>query len=226
LYQQNNSAHVLIAPIRHKLIALQNFVSPEQLHQAWGTTSANRRPKLWASLREIFPDRTNAKLLSFGCSTGEELLDLAQYYPQATLFGTDINRARLRQAQRLVPRSKSRLFFASAHNLQKYGPFDLIVACSVFIRHPEDTHTDDLSSIYPFSVFEKGIRQLFENVRIGGLLLIYNANYCVMSTSVANRLSVVLHHDILQQAQVPLFGVDGRKLPHSAYAQQLFRRDK
>lgn len=99
MYQTNSRVHLALAPIRHGLVALRNLARPGDLHQAWSTTRLSRRPKLMKALSEIVPDEGRAKVLSFGCSTGEEVLDIRQYYRQAKVFGTDLNRKSLKKGE-------------------------------------------------------------------------------------------------------------------------------
>lgn len=226
IYQQNTRIHLLLAPLRHRFVALRNFARPTELHQAWGTTAVNRRPKLVQAISEIVPDGDKKKVLSYGCSTGEELVELRQKYHRAQLFGTDLNRTSLRKAKTTLADCAVELFVSTEADLRRYGPYDLIVACSVFIRHPEDTHTDDLSRLYPFRVFEKGILRLFENIKPGGLMCIHNANYRVMDTDLAASLRAIRHPDVAQSPNVPLFASSGRKLSPAPYEDQLFLRER
>ena len=222
LYQTNHRVHLWIAPIRHRLVALTNFVRPRAIHQTWGTTSLNRRPALFQALVAMVPDCASLKVLSFGCSTGEEVLDLLVHYRQGRVFGTDAHRGRLAMAQARIGEAAI-LFRSSAANMSQHGPFDLIVACSVFIRHPEDTHTEDLGRIYPFVQFEEGLRMLYGATRPGGHILIHNSNYDVMDTSLKKGLTPVSHPAIFQNAEIPCFDRSGRKLPGVLRGPELFR---
>ena len=224
LYQKNSRVHLLLAPLRHRLVAWRNLASRDELHQAWGTTAANRRPALLQALATLVPDARDLKILSFGCSTGEELQDLRRYYPTATLLGTDLNRASLREAQTKAVACRAALFASTDEGLRQHGPFNLIVACSVFIRHPEDTLTDDLRAMYPLESFSKGVTRLFDNLVVGGHMLIHNANYRVMDTRLAPCLEVVRHDHVVQSSQVPLFESNGKKSTILRYEDQLFRR--
>lgn len=222
LYQTNDRVHIWIAPIRHRLVALTNFVRPRTIHQTWGTTSLNRRPALLQALVEMVPDRASLKVLSFGSSTGEEVLDLLVHYRQGRVFGTDAHRGRLAVARKRIGDAAT-LFRSSAANLSRHGPFDLIVACSVFIKHPEDTHTEDLGRIYPFVQFEEGIRLLCAVIRPGGHILIHNSNYDAMDTSLGEVLTPKSHPAIFQNPEIPCFDRSGRKLPGVLRGPELFR---
>lgn len=225
LYQSNRRVHLALAPLRHGWVALRNLALPGELHQAWGTTAINRRPKVMQALAEVVPDRPGLRVLSFGCSTGEEVLDLREHYRHAKVFGTELNRTSLRKAEERLKEADAILFHSTYDNLQRYGPYNLILACSVFLRHPEDTHAEDLSKLYPFEAFERGVCRLFDNTLPGGFLLIHNTNYRVSETRLGAFLTPVHHPDIVQNPRVPLFDPSGRKLPVTGYDEQLFRRE-
>jgi SAM-dependent methyltransferase len=222
LYQTNSRVHRLVAPIRHVLVALTNRARLSDLQQPWGTTRFARRPAVFTALKELFPEFETASILSYGCSTGEEVADLLRLYPRASVHGTDLHRRRLKQAKKLILDRRAAFFLSNETELARHGPYDLIVACSVFIRHPEGLHTDNLSKLYPFPVFERGIGRLLRCLRPGGGLLIYNANYRVMDTRWGASLRVVRHPDIAQSPNIPLFSRDGTKAPPSRYDEQLF----
>ena len=226
IYHNKSSIHLFLAPIRHKLTAFSNFTLPNHVYQARGTTERNRRPQLFRAIQEIITDETNTKLLSFGCSTGEEVADLLFYLKKTHIYGTDINRQRLNKAKTLVNNTRVKFFRSSPENLKENGPFDMILACSVFIRHPEDTHTNDLNRIYPFSAFEQGIRLLVENLKFRGLLVIQNANYRVLDTDIAGSLKCLQHPNVIQSSNIPLFDKNGHRLPSSKYNEQIFQLEK
>ena len=87
IYQNNSTMHLLLAPVRHKLIALRNFTDPKNLHQAWGTTSINRRLWLIETVNELYGDRDDLTILSYGCSTGEEVESISLVFKRAKIYG-------------------------------------------------------------------------------------------------------------------------------------------
>ena len=61
------------------------------VHQTTPLTFPNRFPEVFSECARYFGDRTNLRILSFGCSTGEEVLTLREYFPTAEIVGADIN---------------------------------------------------------------------------------------------------------------------------------------
>ena len=63
------------------------------IHQNENHTSLDRYPSLFAKTKGIQPNPK--KIMSFGCSTGEECTTLRKYYPEALIVGIEINREHL-----------------------------------------------------------------------------------------------------------------------------------
>ena len=61
----------------------------EALHQTSGTSWPERYPELFDLAASIAPDA--GRLLSFGCSSGEELEALRRRFPKAEIVGAEIN---------------------------------------------------------------------------------------------------------------------------------------
>src|SRR5687767_9417567 len=85
--------------------AVRSFVSDDQyrsiqflrwfhsasLHQTTVLTSMDRYPTVFSACRHLFAEQKEIRILSFGCSSGEEVLTLRQYFPHAYITGADIN---------------------------------------------------------------------------------------------------------------------------------------
>jgi hypothetical protein len=226
LYHKYNSFALCVNLAQHSLICLRSGVGMRRVFQGLGTTRLDRRPEVFRAVRSELEGRDVQKILCYGCSTGEEAFTLTTYFPEARIYGTDIDRYRLRVARANNHDPRITFFLSNQKNLKAYGPYDLISAQSVFLRHPEDTRVSNLRLIFPFKTFEKGVAVLVQLLRINGLLVIVNANYRVMDTYLADQLQVVPCPDIRQEPQVPLFDRNGDKQPFAPYHEQVFRRVK
>ena len=94
------------------------------------------------------------RILDYGCDTGVMLQFFAQRFPQATLFGVDINRSALRQGRGLFPE----LNLVECDGLEipfRNAYFDLIFLCSV-LKHIRFEDRADL-----FAEFRRVARYLF-----------------------------------------------------------------
>jgi tRNA G46 methylase TrmB len=67
-------------------------------HQGPNTTALNRYPEIFTAAAAAAPNAQ--RILSFGCSTGEECVTLASYFPSAQIVGTDINPVNLIKARK------------------------------------------------------------------------------------------------------------------------------
>jgi hypothetical protein len=70
-------------------------------HQGPNKTALDRYPEIFAAAAAAAPNAR--RILSFGCSTGEECVTLANYFPNAQIVGTDINPVNLLKARRTNP---------------------------------------------------------------------------------------------------------------------------
>jgi hypothetical protein len=59
------------------------------IHQISAKTAFNRYPQIFAGAAHAAPNAR--RILSFGCSTGEECATLKMYFPQAKVVGADLN---------------------------------------------------------------------------------------------------------------------------------------
>jgi len=85
-----------------------------------------------ALLRRYLPSDEGRAVLSFGCSTGEELLTLKALFPGARLYGCDIDWHNLRAARALTGRAAV-VFESNDREVLRHGPFDVIVCNSVLL---------------------------------------------------------------------------------------------
>ena len=65
------------------------------LHQRSTRTAMDRYPRIFSESRDYFGNQKKLKILSFGCSTGEEVMTLRRYFPNAVIVGAEINRRAL-----------------------------------------------------------------------------------------------------------------------------------
>jgi len=152
-------------------------------HQLTSTTSADRYPELFAEAANILnAGHKPCRILSYGCSTGEECFSLKRYMPNSTIIGLDINRNNLKKA-RAANTSQDILFLESnADNLTRHGPYDAIFALSVLCRWEDTNFVDNCEKIYPFEKFASTVNQLATQLKVGGVLVVYNSNFRVEDT--------------------------------------------
>ena len=121
-------------------------------HQGPNRTALDRYPEIFAAAAAAAPDAQ--RILSFGCSTGEECVTLARYFPNAQIVGTDINPVNLLKARK--HRSERIGFvYASDRILTGFGGFDAVF-CMTVLRTWKRKR---IAEFYPFDRFAE--RALF-----------------------------------------------------------------
>lgn len=145
-------------------------------YQLPGQTSLDRYPAIFAAAAAAIPDAR--RVLSFGCSTGEECVSLANYFPSALVVGADVNLFSLAKAMKHRS-DRIRFVYASDRILRKFGEFDAVFCMSV-LRTPK---ADRVADSYPFAVFEERVLFLESLVRPGGLLAVHNGTYRLVDTA-------------------------------------------
>jgi SAM-dependent methyltransferase len=178
-----------------------------ELHQTTSYTAENRYPELMGLAAKLQP---NAKrILSFGCSTGEEIVTLRRYFPSAEIVGAEINPRSRRIAKRRVAPDRRVTVLPSG---EVDGSFDLIFALAVLQREPHkiaEMEAEDLSFYYPFERFDRAVAELVDRLEPGGLLCVINAHYPVDAASAFAKLETVAGSPLMDP---PMFGRDGSRL--------------
>jgi SAM-dependent methyltransferase len=200
------------------------------VHQLSHATATDRYPALFGAVAGLARPSagTPRRILSFGCSSGEECATLARYFPDAEIVGADISPRVLRTARHTWRHLERVRFVSTADLFAGDESFDLVFAMSVLCRHRDTQHATRSDDIYPFPQFEATVGELARRVRDGGLLVIFNANYRFEDTALAAGFEPVAvdcrADDRLMNVRVRLFAPDGLVLPDQSQAHVVFRR--
>ena len=186
------------------------------------TTASNRYPGVFRTVRsEISTHHGPAlgegrlRILSFGCSLGTEVLTLRAYFPDAMIFGCDVDSNALQSAVKNTREDSCRLFVSTPDAIAANGPYDLICAMSVFCQYPASKKVPNLESLYPFSLFEKLAGNLIENLADGGILCIMNSNHLFRDLAAADGFDRVRSPLIAGNGFIDKFDSNGRRLTTS-----------
>jgi cyclopropane fatty-acyl-phospholipid synthase-like methyltransferase len=155
-------------------------------------TGLNRYPDVFSECVRYFGGKSGLRILSFGCSTGEEVVTLREYFPDAEIVGAEINKRSLKKCRALKVDDKITFVHSSDDRLGKLGTFDAVFCMAVFQRTPQyiaDAGIRDLSRIYPFAKFEKQIDFLSDMVKTNGLLIVHFTQYNLEDTRAALKFS-------------------------------------
>ena len=119
-------------------------------HQLTSTTKMDRYPVIFKTVQELFieKDVVPQRIMSFGCSTGEECLTAKTYFPYSKIIGVDSNSNNLKKCRKRITSSDFKFITSTHELLTKEGPFDIIFCMSVLCRWEETKHTDNCYKIY------------------------------------------------------------------------------
>ena len=191
---------------------------PANLFQPHNDTQLDRYPEVFVNLRRWIGDSGDVRLLSFGCSTGEEVLSLRHYFPSAYVKGIDISRGNIADCNRRKRRlGDERLEFqrASTSQPEVSGRYDAILCMAVF-RHGDlgVDHPESCSHRITFEAFEATITDLARCLKPGRYLVIEHSNFRFSDTAVAAQFQCVWRRPCTPEdrQQTPLFGPDNRLL--------------
>lgn len=160
-------------------------------------------------LRRYLPTDAGLSVLSFGCSTGEEMLGLRALFPSAQLFGCDTDWHNLQAARALLGAGVT-IFESSPRTLSAHGPFDVIVCNSVLLQ-PTRT-VNGVKVAIPPNVWLDAVSQLDAALKPGGILQIINSNIPFRLHPVADSYEPLSSRLVLGPHFVDQFGVDGEHL--------------
>lgn len=133
-YQLVHFFYRLIHGVESRNTALLLLWRPKGLYQPNGTTFDDRYPEISNFVREQIGDGVNVRILSIGCSTGEEVFSARRYFSQPTIAGLDINPFNIAVCNfRLLKSGDRRIKYSVARSTaaQAIASYDAIFAMSV-----------------------------------------------------------------------------------------------
>jgi hypothetical protein len=189
----------------YRSVVLMRLRHGRSLHQITPLTARDRYPELFAICRTALDTVPSPRVLSFGCSTGEELETLLDYVPGAILTGVEINPAS-RAVARSRPLPESAAVLGDApRRIAARGPYDAIFCMAVLQRYPQrvlETGTTDISSLYPFAKFERQLALFDRWLAPRGLLVIQHTQYRVEDSAIAGSYERLPEDAALGQKEI------------------------
>jgi cyclopropane fatty-acyl-phospholipid synthase-like methyltransferase len=185
------------------------------------------------------------RILSYGCSSGEECLTLAELFPDAKIYGTDAN-PEMTDAAAMRCAGNSRITIIPYKKFWKEkGQFDMICCMSVLFEIPYlfmpktewdakmkipaergpalDFFAEKLSGKFPFEEFEHMVSGLDRRLKAGGLMVLQNANYRLPQTAFgANYWPVTFPGANLET--MPKLSRDYRVIDQKDFTEIVFRK--
>lgn len=134
----------------------QHYLQPDHM------TREERFPLIFDSAKKLKPDAR--RILSFGCSTGEECQALARRFPEAEVIGLEIDTYSIQTARK---KNKSdKIFFHD--EIGGTGMYDLVVALMVFFCMEEAVPKDRMIA---------NLKHIDKHLNVGGVLMLYTCDH-------------------------------------------------
>lgn len=204
--------------------------APQNLFQPYGATSPDRYPYVFAFVRDQIGQRVDARLLSFGCSTGDEVASLRRYFPSARIRGIDISRANIKACRKRRDLSNDPdVDFVKAGSAasEPESHYDAIFCMAVF-RHGRlgGRSAGSCADLIDFRAFERTVTELAQRLKPEGILVIDHTNFRFTDTAVSGAFECIRSRPRTDQdrEKTPLFGPDNLAIPSPAQIGTVFRK--
>lgn len=217
-----------IYPARRSEWLLQRR-NPENLFQPYGQTGFNRYPGIFSFITKRLSGTSAPRLLSFGCSTGEEVFTLRRYFPHAEIVGIDINPRSIA----ICNKKRASLFdeqlrfeLAESTRDQPTACYDAVF-CMAVLRHGNlgASRVENCSDWIRFEDFEKMVTDFCRVLKPGAYLILRHSNFRFADTRIAAEFDVVLSDKIHEaRKDTPLYGRDDRLLADAVDCDIVFRK--
>jgi SAM-dependent methyltransferase len=196
--------------------------------QAYDHTLPDRYPWLFEFARSSVADGATTRLLSFGCSRGDEVFSLRKYFPAAAIKGIDIDPRNIALCVARLPSAESQaISFAAAGTTKEEvsGSYDAIFCLAVLCLG--DLTNSGAQCCNPhlyFQDFDRIVADFARCLKPGGILVLHTSNFRFCDSSVAGGFDVVLEADSAQLAADVLFDRDNKLMNGVRYHPVAFRK--
>jgi hypothetical protein len=204
---------------------------PDGLFQPLAETSENRYPDIFATVAHALTDRPAPRLLSYGCSTGEEAFSLAALIPKARVTGIDINPHNVAVARRraaVLGGNAPQFICAGSPDAMADGSFDAIF-CMAVTRHAqvEANRPLDCSPWLQFDRFDSLMTKFERLLDDGGIFAIWNSHFRFTDSNVAARFTPIFNRPVNPANPPVYYGPDNRRIDGEPnYTQAVFRKQR
>lgn len=210
--------------------AISNFerLGQPNLLQPSGYTEPDRYPRIFSVMSLALRNVPAPKVLSYGCSVGDEIIALSRYIPNAHITGVDIlpwnidkSKKRTRSLQNIE------LYVADWPDKFPNDYFDAIF-CMAVLRHQAITAAVPFCciDILSFEQFARFVTELARCVRVGGYLIIWNSQFRFRDTEVFSQFEVVYGEPNFSLQNSPVYDVHSNLLIGQRYGEAIFRRTR
>lgn len=202
---------------------------PGQLLQPSIVTEPDRYPEFFAFVAEQLADGPAPRIMSFGCSTGEEVFSLRAQFPDAEIVGLDINPLAIAACERqraLRPPDPGIRFACTGSSQGEADASFGAIFCMAVLRHGElqASRPASCADILAFAQVERTVSDLARCLKPGGFLVIWNCHFRFADMAASAQFEVVHSSAEGAWANQPLYGSDNQLAPPTAYCEAIFRK--
>lgn len=206
----------------------QNWRGSPNRFQPFNHTLPDRYPWLFQFAHETIGDGEDRRILSFGCSIGDEVFALRRYFPAATIKGVDIDPRNITECGRRAKRAgASGLEFevAGTTDGEMAASYDAIFCLAVLCNGKLTVSGAERSDpVLRFDMFERMVEGFARCLKSGGLLCLVTTNFRFCDTTVAAGFNVVLRVDPERLAPDVVFDRNNRLMKGVRYTEVAFRK--
>jgi SAM-dependent methyltransferase len=219
---------LVVDPSYRNLMRLR-LLPPTGAFQPVNNTRADRYPKIFGFVQSTLGATKKTRILSYGCSTGEEAFSLRGYFPHAVIKGIDINAANIAVCRRRLkenPDAAMSFETASSTEAEPAAAYDAIFAMAV-LRHgnlglPGVARCDHLIR---FDEFARVVEDFRRCLKPDGLLVIRHSNFRLIDAPAGVAFETILCVENAKRTnKVPIFGPDNLLMAGVEYPDTVFRK--
>lgn len=206
---------------------LAKIKSNKYHYQVSTFTKEDRYPFLFRYCAQYLQQFVAPKILSFGCSTGEEVRTLGRYLPNAFIIGIDINKWCIKQCNKNNRKTNFFFYHRLSKEFKTLDSLDAVFCMAVFQRTENRTNKNNTTaSGFNFELFEKELILLDSKLKVGGLLIIDHADFSFMDTVIAERYMPSEFEQNLLLRNRPLFNRDNIKISDVTFMCRVFVKQR
>ena len=209
---------------RYRSEIFSSLKSKKHQYQVSTYTELNRYPELFEQCKLYLQSVPSPRLLSMGCSTGEEVETLGLYMSNAQIIGVDINKWCVSECRKKFSKNINYTFYTrGAKQFATLDNFDAIFCLAVLQRIENRRDKEkNIATGFTFDLFEQEIKLLDTMLKPGGLLIIDHCDFNFMDTIVANQY-LPLDFEYNQTLQDrPLFDHNNKKIAEESFLNRIF----
>ena len=180
--------------------------------QPYNHTLPDRYPWLFSFAASQLADHADLRLLSFGCSHGEEVTSLRRYFPRAFIKGLDIDPRNIEICRRHAL-ANAEFAVAGSAEAEAAASYDSVL-CLAVLCHGDLVAANPpvCTPLVDFADFERVVTGLARCLKPGGLLFLHTNNFRFADTAVAAQFCTILEAPAAEMAPDRHYGPDNHRL--------------